>query len=110
MQRSRWALHATPIRSCTAHTHLLTHPPTCALPADNYQPYLGLSSSGACQVCSPTANPRYTSNAGDDYCTIPWVDTVCTDGESRTEGLVLQLGVTGGQGWGLLLLPAPPGH
>lgn len=34
-------------------------------------------------MCSPTADPRYTSLAGDDYCLVPWVDTTCANGESR---------------------------
>lgn len=53
----------------------------CRLPADYYQPYLG---GASCKVCSPTADPRYTSNAGDDYCLVEWVDTTCGNGEDNT--------------------------
>ena len=52
--------------------------------ADEYQPLLG-QSTGACTTCNATAVPRYTSNAGDDYCLVPWIDTTCTDGAQRQQ-------------------------
>ncbi len=57
------------------HTILRTLP----YPADQFQPYLG-QSPGACQTCNASADPRYTSSAGDDYCLVEWVDTVCING------------------------------
>ncbi len=52
----------------------------CRLPADYYQPYLG---GASCKVCNPSADPRYTSNAGDDYCLVEWVNTTCGNGENK---------------------------
>lgn len=53
--------------------------PSMLFPADYYQPYLGGEN---CLQCNHTAEPRYTSYAGDDYCMVEWVDTTCGDGES----------------------------
>lgn len=50
------------------------------LAADKFNPLLGKSANTACQTCAPGASPRYTSNAGSAYCTVPWVDTTCGDG------------------------------
>ena len=54
-------------------------PPCRSLPPDYYQPYLG---GASCLQCNATADPRYTSYAGDDYCMVEWVDTTCSNGES----------------------------
>lgn len=58
---------------CTGNTQ----PTQCA--ADKYQPYLG-QTTNTCTTCSPAANPRLTSYAGDAYCTVAYVDTACSDG------------------------------
>ena len=47
--------------------------------ADQFQPYFG-QTSGACETCNHSAIPRYTSDPGDDYCAVPWVDTTCNNG------------------------------
>ncbi|PSC76086.1 serine threonine [Micractinium conductrix] len=44
-----------------------TQPTTCL--TDQYQPYLG-QPAGACLTCNASTVPRYTSAAGDDYCTV----------------------------------------
>ena len=60
--------------------------PHCCLPplstsqrADQYQPYYG-KTTGDCLTCDASAVPRLTSDPGSDYCTVPYVDLVCTDG------------------------------
>lgn len=45
--------------------------------AGEFQPLLG-QISDTCQACSS----GYTSYAGSDYCTIPYVDTTCSSGAS----------------------------
>lgn len=50
--------------------------------ADTFNPFLGKSASGACQACSHTAGNAFTSDAGSDYCTIPWFNTNCADGQT----------------------------
>ena len=52
----------------------------CCLPADQFQPFLGQGDPGTCQQCNASADPRLTSEAGADYCTVPYIDTQCTDG------------------------------
>ncbi|KAL4425824.1 hypothetical protein ABPG75_009840 [Micractinium tetrahymenae] len=64
---------------CAANS---TTPTSCA--DDQYQPYLG-QSADACLTCDASAVPRYTSNAGDSYCTVTWVNTTCDDGQEFDE-------------------------
>lgn len=64
---------------CAANS---TAPTSCS--DDQYQPYLG-QAADACLTCNASAVPRYTSNAGDDYCTVTWVNTTCDDGQEFDE-------------------------
>lgn len=49
-------------------------------PADKYNSFLGKGADTACETCEVT-DPRFTSYPGADYCTVPYVDTTCGNGE-----------------------------
>lgn len=50
--------------------------------ADKYNSFLGKSDNAAdCDTCDALAVPRYTSLPGADYCTVPYVNITCGDGE-----------------------------
>ena len=48
--------------------------------ADSANPLLGQSASGDCAACSHADGNAYTSAAGSDYCTVPWLDNSCGNG------------------------------
>jgi hypothetical protein len=50
----------------------------CAV--DEFQPILGQPDISACSTCNATASPRYTSDLGAAYCTVPYVNITCGDG------------------------------
>lgn len=55
--------------------------PTALPLADKYNSFLGKSDNADCTTCDDTADPRFTSLPGADYCTVPYVNVNCGDGE-----------------------------
>ena len=43
-------------------------------------PAQGPACCGACAACSHADGNAYTSEAGSDYCTVPWLDNSCGNG------------------------------